>query len=189
MTHEPLGDSGAARWRLPALVLLCLALAAALVCLGLRAWDARDAKALAGGSFGTAAERSAVVATTEQFVLRTGTYGPKDLDADNKLTKYKKSVGELLTTKFRTSFEQIAEAPEQLVANNKISRVAKIQGIGVARVDGSDRATALVVWDETTSVAGEKYGDPVQARWSVTLLKVKGKWLIDNFENVTGEAK
>jgi Mce-associated membrane protein len=189
MTHEPLGDSGAARWRLPALALLCLLLIAATVCLALRAWDARDTKAPVGGSYGTASERADIVSTTEQFVLRTGTYGPKDLDANKKLTDYRKKVGELLTTKFRTSFEQIATAPEQLVANNKISRVAKVQGVGVASVEGGQRATALIVWDETTSVAGAKYGDPVQARWKVTLLKVKGTWLIDNFETITGEAK
>jgi Mce-associated membrane protein len=188
MTHEPLGDSGAARWRMPVLALLCLALLAAVVCLAVRSLDARDVKAPEGASYGTADERTAILSTTEQFVLRTGTYGPKDLDADNKLTKYRKDVGELLTTKFRTSFEQIAEAPEQLVAKNKISRVAKLQGSGVASVSGTN-AIALVVWDETTSMAGEQYGDPVQARWKVSLRKIEGKWLVDNFEIVTGEAK
>lgn len=185
MTHEPLGASGARGWRLPVLVLLSLALLVAAIVLAVRAWDARDVAAPAGGGYGTAAVRDDVMATTEQFVLRMGTYGPKDLDKAKKLTGYRDRVSELLTTKFRTSFEQSLEIVEQQVAQGA-ARTAKVQGVGIASISANS-ATALVTWQAKDTVNSEPYGDPSQFRWKVTVLKVKGDWRIDNFEPVTGE--
>ncbi|RJS46353.1 hypothetical protein [Nocardioides cavernaquae] len=183
MTHEPHGVSGARGWRLPVLVLLSLALLAASVVLVIRAWDARDVAA--AGSYGTTDVRDEVIATTEQFVLRMGTYGPKDLDKSKKLTGYRDRVSEMLTTKFRTSFEQSLEIVEQQVAQGA-ARSAKVQGIGLASVT-ADKATALVAWQANDTVRSEPYGDPVQFRWEVTIVKVKGDWRVDNFQPVTGE--
>ena len=185
MTHEPLGASGARGWRLPALVLLNLALLAALVVLGIRAWDARDVAAPPAGGYGSTAVRDEVIATTEQFALRVNTFGPKDLDEAKHLTAYKERVGELLTTKFRTGFEQTLEIPEQVVAQRDYSISADVKGAGVASVS-ADRAVTLVAWQADARYGAEE-STPLAGRWKVTLLKVKGKWLVDNYENVTGE--
>lgn len=185
MTHEPLGASRARGWRMPVLLLLSLALVAASVVLVIRALDARQIEDPASGAYGTSAERAKVMATTEQFVLRMGTYGPDDLDKAKKLTDYRKLVKELLTTKFATSFEQSLEIVEQQVAKGA-ARAAKVQGVGIASI-AANSATALVTWQAKDTVGGEPYGDPVQFRWKVTALKVKGEWRIDNFAPVTGE--
>jgi hypothetical protein len=180
-----MGAPRARGWRLPVLLLLSVALLAASAVLVIRALDARQVAVPASGAYGTTSQRAKVIASTEQFVLRMGTYGPDDLDKAKKLTDYRARVKELLTTKFATSFAQSVEIVEQQVAQGA-ARSAKVQGVGVASI-AANSATALVTWQATDTVRDQPFGDPVQFRWKVTLLKVKGEWRIDNFEPVTGE--
>ncbi len=184
MKHEPGTAARPGRWLV--LVVLCLALAAALGVLAFRALDSRETERAPGGGYGTAAERSDVMTVAEQFALRMGTYGPKGLDAKGTLPDYRKGVGELLTAKFRTSFEQQVELAEKSVSQAKLDVKAKVNAVGVASVDG-DRATALVAWEITSRYGDDQFGDPRQTRSRISLVKVKGHWLVDDFEPVTGE--
>lgn len=186
MTHEP--GSAARPQRRLIVAVLCLALAAALAVLVVLALAARDTERPPGGGYGSAAERNDVLAVTEQFALRTQSYGPKDLDAKGKLTAYADRVEDLLTTKFRADFEQGILLAEATVAQAKLEVKSSVNSVGVVSIDG-DHATALVAWETTSRYGDAEFGDSRQVRSKIDLVKVKGDWLVDDFEPVTGEIK
>jgi len=184
MTQPPAGGSGAA-WRRPALLLLLVALVAALAVLGTRSWSAREDAPPAAGSYGPASDRDDVMAATRKFVVAVNTYGPDDLDSNGHLTAWKKRVDALLTTKNRTAFDKTVEFPEQMVAQTSFSRTAKVYGLGVAMVN-ADHATVLAAV-EVTDRYGKDAPAPGLRRWQVGLVKVKGAWLVDEYEAVGGQ--
>ncbi len=130
-------------------------------------------------------EREAVMAQTEQFMLRMGTYGPDLLDAKGGMPEYRQRVEDVITPKFAVSFEKEATTAEQLVAGAKISRKASVFATGVATID-DDSATALVAGAFTDSYPKTGDREPAPFRIEVSLVKVKGQWLVDNFTPVTG---
>jgi Mce-associated membrane protein len=137
------------------------------------------------------AQRETVMAQTEQFMLRTGTFGPDMLDDDNGMPEYRARVKEVITPKFATSFDKQAVAAEQLVAQGGVSREAEVFATGVSVMD-EDSATALVAGSFTDSFPQGKSGEtvpaePVPFRIEVELVKTGGEWLVDNFTPITGE--
>jgi hypothetical protein len=141
---------------------------------------------LSGGGRDTVqSEREAVMAQTEQFMLRMGTYGPDLLDADGGMPTYRQRVEDVITPKFAVSFEKEASTAEQLVAQAKISRVAAVFATGVSTID-EDSATALVAGSFTDSYPKTGQRDPAPFRIQVDLVKIKGTWLVDDFTTVTG---
>lgn len=137
------------------------------------------------------AEREKVMAQSEQFMLRVNTYGPDLLDSKGEMPKYRQLVSEVITPKFRTSFESGVTAAEQTVAKAGVARTAKVFATGVSTID-ADSATALVAGSFTNSYPQGKSrvsADPAPFRVEVSLVKTDGKWLVDNFTPVTGEAQ
>jgi Mce-associated membrane protein len=137
------------------------------------------------------AQRETVMAQTEQFMLRTGTFGPDMLDDKKGMPEYREKVKEVITPKFATSFDKQAVAAEQLVAQARVSREAEVFATGVSVMD-EDSATALVAGSFTDSFPRGKKGQPVSAepvpfRIEVKLVKTGGKWLVDDFTPLTGE--
>jgi len=137
------------------------------------------------------AEREAVMAQTEQFMLRTGTFGPDMLNDQNEMPEYRESVKEVITPKFATSFDKQAVAAEQLVAQGHVSREAEVFATGVSVID-EDSATALIAGSFTDSFPQGKNGkpvagEPVPFRMEVDLVKTGGKWLVDNFTPINGD--
>ena len=135
-------------------------------------------------------EREAVMAQSQQFMLRVNTYGPDLLDDQDQMPAYRELVLEIITPKFATSFEQGVTAAEQSVAQAMVGRTAKVFGVGVSVID-TDSATALVAGSFTTSYPDPKGGDrlsedPAAFRVEVKLVKTDGTWLIDDFVPVTG---
>jgi Mce-associated membrane protein len=130
-------------------------------------------------------EREAVMAQTEQFMLRMGTYGPDLLDEKGAMPKYRQRVEDVITPKFAVSFEKEAATAEQLVAQARISRQASVFATGVSALD-DDSATALVAGAFTDSYPKTGAREPAPFRIEVSLVKVKGEWLVDNFTPVTG---
>jgi Mce-associated membrane protein len=184
MTHEP--GSAARPGRRVLLVVLCLALAASIGFLVVRVVANLETQRPPGGGYGATVERADVARVAEQFALRMGTYGPKDLDSKGGLPAYRKRVGELLTAKFRASFDDQVELAEQTVAQAKLEVKATVNAVGVASLDG-DRATALVAWEISSRYDKDEFADPRQTRSRITLVKIKDKWLVDDFVPVTGE--
>jgi Mce-associated membrane protein len=136
-------------------------------------------------------ERDAVMSQSRQFMLRMGTYGPDQLQ-DGQLTEYRDLVTEVITPKFATSFEQSVTAAEQIVAKGGVAREAEVFATGVATL-GDDRATALVAGAFTDSYPNRKGKlqpqEPVPFRMELTLVRTDGRWLVDDFNPVTGAAE
>ena len=178
----PQGGRTSSGFRRGLALVLALVLVAAL---GVAIW-------LAAGRRGEAddlqREREAVMTQSRQFLLRMGTYGPDLLDADDAMPEYRARVSEVITPKFKASFEQEAGVAERLVAQGRASREAEVFATGVSDLD-PDSATALVAGTFTDSyeVDGQPAtGEPVPFRIEVSLVKIGGEWLVDDFTPVTG---
>ncbi|MGZ6738011.1 MAG: hypothetical protein ACXVD4_00920 [Nocardioides sp.] len=135
-------------------------------------------------------QREKVMSVAEQFMLRVNTYGPDLLDSNGTMPKYRSLVEEVITPKFKSSFEQGVTAAEQTVAKVGVARTSKVYAVGVSSID-ADSATALVAGEFTSSYPQGKSGSrvddqPAPFRVEVTLVKTDGKWLVDNFDPVTG---
>jgi Mce-associated membrane protein len=179
-------------------VLAALALAGVVGLAWLLSTRAVGAVGVEGDQAQLQRDREAVMAQTEQFLLRMGTYGP-DLLEGNAMPEYRERVKEVITSKFAVSFDQEAATAEQLVAQARISREAEVFATGVSAID-ADSATALVAGAFTDSYpTGQSSGqtsdqssdqqspEPAPFRIEVSLVKVDGTWLVDNFTTVTGE--
>ena len=119
-------------------------------------------------------EREAVMAQTEQFMLRMGTYGPDLLDDKGAMPEYRQRVEDVITPKFAVSFEKEATTAEQIVAQAQISRQASVFATGVSAID-DDSATALVAGAFTDSYPKTGAREPAPFRIEVSLVKVEGR--------------
>lgn len=137
------------------------------------------------------AEREDVMNQAEQFMLRINTYGPDQLADDGTMPDYRKLVEEVITPKFAADFEKNAPLAEASVKQAGLARTAKVFSTGVSAID-SDSATALVAGSITQSYPSKPGSsdrvqtDPAPFRVQVTLVKVKGTWLVDDFSPLTG---
>ena len=161
-------------------------------------------------------EREQVMNAASQFMLRVQTYGPDLLDENGAMPEYRALVSEVITPNLLTSFEESASIPEQLVAQSGQAREAELYGTGVASMD-ADSATALVSGyfvnsypasqaaggdgsdgsdgsaegsdadDESTPERVEDV--PTPFRVAVTLVKIDGEWLVDDYSPVSGTSQ
>jgi Mce-associated membrane protein len=135
-------------------------------------------------------QRESVMAQSEQFMLRINTYGPDLLDGDT-MPKYRDLVEAVITPKFAADFEKNAPLAEQTVKQAGLARTAQVFSTGVSAID-SDSATALVAGSITQSYPKSPGSDervqtePAPFRVQVTLVKIKGTWLVDDFTPLTG---
>ncbi|WP_205473305.1 hypothetical protein [Nocardioides sp. SYSU D00038] len=175
--------------RIALLAVLLVALVASAATLTVTVLDRRDDDDLQS-------QRDQVMAQTRQFALRINTYGPELLGDDGKtMPEYRELCTEVMTAKFgQDLLESGIQLAEQSVAQAGVGRSAKVYAAGVSALS-DDRATALVALEFTTSYPDpddeeERINDvPLPLRWEVTLLKVDGEWLVDDYEPVTGEAQ
>jgi Mce-associated membrane protein len=132
------------------------------------------------------------MAQSEQFMLRVNTSGPDRLDGDT-MPQYRKLVEEVITPKFAADFEKNVPAAEQTVKQAGLARTCEVFSTGVSAID-ADSATALVAGSFTNSypkTAGSDERvdtDPAPFRVQVSLVKIKGTWLVDDFTPLTGDA-
>lgn len=167
-------------------VLLAVLVVLALVAAGLLAW-----LLLARGDDGddVQSSREEVMAQTEQFMLRMGTYGPDLLDEKGAMPEYRERVTDVITDKFAASFEQEAGTAEQLVAQAGVTRVADVFATGVSSID-QDSARTLVAgtFSDSYDVKGKTVDqEPIPFRIEVSLVEVDGEWLVDDFDPVSGD--
>lgn len=169
-------------------VLIVLSLVAALALAVILV--TRIAFGFVAGGDGTVANqpgREEVMAQTEQFMLRMGAYGPELLDDQGAMPDYRAGVKEVITPKFAASFDQEAGAAEQLVAQAGVARVPDVFATGVSSLD-EDSARTLVAgsFTDTYTVKGKTVPqEPIPFRIEVTLVKIDGAWLVDDFNPVT----
>lgn len=183
------GAGAGARSAVFRLVLLGVLVVALLASAGTLIW-------LLAGRQGDGADeqqqRDAVMSQAQQFMLRLNTYGPDDLDSKGEMPGYRKSVSEVITPKFRSSFLNGVVAAEQTVAKAKVSRTAKVYAVAVSSID-PDSATALVAGSFTNSYPNAQGtavpDEPAPFRIEVKLVKISGRWLVDDFTPVTGATR
>jgi Mce-associated membrane protein len=174
------------------IVLLGVLVIALLASAGVLVWLLADRR---GESDGLQAEREAVMSQTEQFVLRLNTYGPDQLDDQNHLPDYEKQVTAVITPKFASDFDKSGlPIAEKVVAQSGYGRAAKVFGVGVESMD-EDSATAIIAAGLSGSYPDPKHPDDATKRvstdadvlrWEVKLVKVDGKWLVDDYTLATG---
>lgn len=192
MTMDPYAPAPPSRWRLPAFVVLCLLLVAAIAFLVVVALDRRDAdsgpiRLRSDSSTGDQRTREELMETTRQFVLRVGSYGPEDLDAKGQMPAYRDRVKEVITTRFGTEFDESVQVAEQIVKQFGQTRKAEVYGVGVTSSD-DDSATVLVAGAFVDKYGKAAPGAPVQFRWQVDLVEVDGEWLVDDYGSVSPAA-
>jgi Mce-associated membrane protein len=172
---------------------LLAVLAVALVVSGAFAWHlgpSRHVWPFSGGSGNKVqADREAVMAQTQQFVLRVNTYGPSMLDAQGQMPTYRSRVKAVITPKFAVSFDQSVAVAEQSVKNYGLDRTCAVYSTGVEVID-SDSAQVLVAGSISQTVKNRKgkrvpAGEPSPFRLRVSLDKIDGTWLVDDYQPVT----
>ncbi len=129
------------------------------------------------------------MAQTQQFVLRLNTYGPSMLDAQGRMPEYRSRVKAVITPKFAVSFDQSVAIAEQSVKNYGLHRTCAVFATGVELLD-SDTAQVLVAgsFSQTARTQHGKEvptGEPAPFRLRVSLDKIDGQWLVDDYQPVT----
>lgn len=133
--------------------------------------------------------RDDVMSQTRQFALRMGTFSADDLDDKGQLADYRALVSEVITPKFKASFDRQVVVAEAMAKQVGDSRKAQVFATGVSALD-ADSATALVAgaFTDTYAVGGKQQPqEPVPFRYEVTLEKIDGTWLVDDFTPVTDQ--
>jgi Mce-associated membrane protein len=136
------------------------------------------------------AEREAAMATTQQFVMRVNTYGPSLLDSQGQMPEYRSLVKAVITPRFAASFDQTVPVAEQSVKSYGLTRTCAVFSTGVEVID-SDSAQVLVAGSISQSVKNRKgkrvsVGAPAPCRLRVSLDRIDGTWLVDDYQPVTG---
>jgi hypothetical protein len=197
VTEESTGQdsdarSTSTRLRLTLLAVLAVLLLASVAAVAyLAATRPVPALGIEGEQEALQTQRESVMAQAEQFMLRINTYGPDKLADDGTMPDYRKLVEEVITPKFAADFEKNAPLAEATVKQAGLARTAQVFSTGVSAID-SDSATALVAGSITQSYPKEPGSDqrvetePAPFRVQVTLVKIKGTWLVDDFQPLTG---
>ena len=190
--RAPEEQSGAPRATRFRAVLLGV-LAVALVVAGATAFhlgSSRHGWPFAGGPADRVeTDREAVMAQTQQFVLRLNTYGPGLLDAQGEMPDYRRQVKAVITPKFAVSFDQSVAVAEQSVKNYGLRRTCAVFATGVELLD-SDSAQVLVAGSFSQTARNKSgkevpTGEPAPFRLRVSLDKIDGRWLVDDYQPVT----
>ena len=119
--------------------------------------------------------RREATATAEQFALRMDDISGSNFDA------YVKRINQLLTTKAKAKNSKTFDVIRKSYTAAKVQGTGKVLISGIADLD-SDSATVLVAHD--ASVKTTQGNLQHHYRWTVDLVKVGGKWLVDNFAPV-----
>lgn len=120
-------------------------------------------------------DRAAAANVASQFALRMNKFDGADFDG------YIKDVNELLTTKAKTENDKVFDVMKQTYEAAKVKGTGKILLTAVGDAD-QDSATVLVVHDAAVTTTQGKIDH--HYRWTVNMVKVKGSWLVDDFNPV-----
>lgn len=119
--------------------------------------------------------RADVVSVAEQFTVAVNNYDSESID------QYQSTVDKLLSTKFQGQFNEAMQDIVTRVQQAKMQSEGKVLASGVATID-DDSARVLVVSDASVKTVYDQRQR--HFRWEVSLVKVDGKWLVDDFSPV-----
>jgi Mce-associated membrane protein len=120
-------------------------------------------------------QQAAAANVATQFALRM------DKVDGTKFDDYIKSVNAMLTTKAKTKNSQVFDVMKQSYETAKVKGSGKVLMTAVGDSD-DDSATVLVVHDASVTTTQGKIDH--HYRWTVDMVKVDGKWLVDDFNPV-----
>lgn len=119
--------------------------------------------------------RGEAARVAERFAVAVNNYDSASVE------DYQETVGDLLSTKFRSEFESAMEDIVLQVQEAQMASQGEVLASGVAALD-DDSARVLVVADASVkTVVDERQR---HFRWEVSLVKVDGAWLVDDFTPV-----
>jgi Mce-associated membrane protein len=124
------------------------------------------------------AARAEVAQAAEQFAVEVNNYDSESID------DYQAGVRRLLTTKFAGEFEKAMGDIVRSVNEAEMTSKGEVLTSAVASVD-PDSAEVLVVADANVKTVLDSQPRARHFRWEVSLVKVDGDWLVDNFTPVT----
>ena len=125
-----------------------------------------------------AADRQAVITRASDFAVTFNTY------SSDKKPDYQRRVKPLMTPAYYKDFLKITNVMFQVVKDKKQSSGdVKVLSVAVDDID-KDSASAIVAID--AAVHRSDSGQPVarRFRWQITMRKVQGKWLVNQFDGV-----
>jgi len=159
-----------ARWGLAAALAVVALLAAVTLVLEITTLRPRHEDAEAERQ-----ARSEVVRAAERFAVQVNNYDVESVD------RYQATVTPLLSPKFRGEFEKAMTDIVTSVKQAKMTSKGEVLASAVAAVD-QDSAEVLVVSDANVKTVFDTRAR--HFRWEVSLVKIDGRWLIDNFTPV-----
>lgn len=169
---------GKAGLSVPVVVLAVLCLVALVAAVWLTVWLRGET----AENERVAEDRAALKQAAERFTESWNTF-----EAD-QAQEYVESVSPLLSTKFRTEFEDAATDVVTGIEQQQLSSTGtvltdrdEIPLVGIASMD-SDSAEVLVVADAQRVSGGQEVVR--HWRWQISFVKSDGEWLVDEFKEV-----
>jgi Mce-associated membrane protein len=169
----PAGEQGAGpglRWGIAGFLALVAVLAAAALVLEVTSLRPRSEEVRADQQ-----ARSEVVRAAERFAVQVNNYDVSSVGG------YQAKITPLLSPKFKGEFEKAMTDIVTSVKQAKMTSKGEVLSSGVASLD-PDSAQVLVVSDANVKTVFDQRAR--HFRWEVSLVKIDGKWLIDNFTPV-----
>jgi hypothetical protein len=168
-TQAPTG-SPLLRWGL--LALFAVLAVAALVVVALEVTSLRPrSEQVAADRTG----RSDVVRVAERFTVQVNNYDVSSVD------HYEASITPMLSPKFKQDFDKAMTDIVTSVKQAKMTSKGQVLTSAVASID-PDSAQVLVVSDASVKTVFDTRAR--HFRWEIALVKIHGKWLVDNFTPV-----
>ena len=167
----PSHDDSRLRWGIAAFLALVAAVAVVVLVL-----DVVSLRPQAEAASTDQASRSAVTRAAERFTVQVNTY-----DAAS-MPRYQRSMNAMMSPKFRADYKKVLEQLAGTIKQAKVRSRGEVLASGVAGLD-PDSAQVLVVSDASVKTVF----DPNVARhfrWEVSLVKIHGRWLVDDFTPV-----
>jgi Mce-associated membrane protein len=166
------GASPRLRWALAAVLAVVLVVATVFVVL-----EVTNLRGRAGQDAADQQARSEVVRAAERFTVQVNTYDASSLDS------YQKSMNTMMSPKFRADYKKVIDQLVSTIQQAKVVSKGQVLASGISSLD-TDSAQVLVVSDADVKTIY----DPSLARhfrWEVSLVKIHGKWLVNDFTPVT----
>lgn len=133
---------------------------------------------VAGSRDEFADDRQAVITRASDFAVTFNTYSSND-KAD-----YQRRMKPLMTQKYYRDYVKITNVMFQVVKDkNQSSGDVKVLAAAVDTID-RDSASAIVAVDAAVHRSDSERAVARRFRWQISLRKVQGKWLVNQFDGV-----
>jgi len=125
-----------------------------------------------------AADRQAVIMRASDFAVTFNTYS-----SDNK-PDYQRRVKPLMTSAYYKDFLKITNVMFQVVKDKKQSSGdVHVLSVAVDTID-NDSASAIIALDAAVRRSDSKQAVARRFRWQISMRKVRGEWLVNQFDGV-----